>query len=544
MRRILRFQNTFSCLMKFGKMIFQQNKLKTVLFVKNNLSGESGYLRGLFLTIFVLFCIQSRAGVFHVSSVKEANVAGAAGDTVFIATGIYSETLLPKQSGEPGKYITFLPEGGDVTIKGAETGIDLDNRCYIHIKGLRIIETTGAWVSMNSANSHHNIIENCYMNGAFFWVGISMKETSYNQILNNTMIAVCPCTQECIVQGQGGPHDLVYLIDSHHNLFDGNKFYNGIHDNVDVQDHTNGSANYNIFRNNFSSNKWHANFDIWGVEYLLLENNMVVDGGESHLTNYCSRSERDIYAERNKHKGIHINTQFSIIRNNIVVNNGRGIAIVSASSDKKYRWKCDAVENRIYQNTVVGNQLGIVHNSTDPAVNNVVKNNIIFKSRQFEISIFDGTGTPSTNHFINNNILGVGEKYSLADERIDNMAVDPCFVNEINRNFQLKEDSKMIDAGTWLTVTTNSGRKSKIMNVEDVRYFTDGWGLIEGDLIQLQGQSKKVRIEKLNYDTKTLTLSEKTTWKKGAGVALPYNGNKPDLGALESQNVNKNQKKK
>lgn len=471
---------------------------------------------------------------YHVSSIKEANAVGNPGDIIFIAAGTYETPLKPLNSGQPGKYITYKSNGGEVTITASECGVDLKSRSYVCIDGLRFIDVKGPWIDMQEA-SHYSVIKNCYMEGAVTWSGISMKGASYNRFLNNYMRGTCPCTDECLGSGRGGPHDLVYLVDGHHNLFDGNEMYDGIHDNIDIQDHTDGSTNFNIIRNNFISNKWHGNIDVWGVEYLLVENNTVVDGGESHLTNYCSRSERDIYAERWRHKGILINTQFSIVRNNIVVNNGRGIALFSAIHSKKYPWKCNAAENRIYHNTVTENQYGILHNNADPAIDNILKNNILYKNKQYEVSTFVGEGTPSTNHFISNNIYGSEEQYSPDDERISNMAIkDPQFVDTSNRNFHLKVGSPMIDAGAWLTITTNSGKKSKIIQVEDARYFTDGWELIEGDFIQLEGQSQKVRIEKVDYETNTLTLVKKISWDKGIGISIPYKGKRPDLGAFEA----------
>lgn len=488
------------------------------------------------MLVFCLLNVQTYADKFHVHSIEEANSVGKPGDTIYIAAGTYKTTLRPFQSGKSGEYITYRPVSGQVILTALDCGADLRSRSWICIDGLRFTDTNGPWINMQES-SEHNIIQNCFMEGATTWAGITMKGASYNRILNNYMRATCPCTEKCLGQNRGGPHDLIYLIDSHHNLFEKNEMYDGIHDNIDIQDHRDGSSNFNIIRNNLFSNKWHANIDVWGIEYLLVENNMVLDGGEEHLTNYCSRSERDINAERHKHKGIHINTQFSIVRNNVVINNGRGIVIESAASGKKYPWKCNAVENRIYNNTVVGNQYGIIHNSKDPSVDNIVLNNILFQNKLYEISIFDGDGTSSTNRFVSNSIFGANEQYSFKDTRFDNLALDnPGFVNETERNFHLKDDSPAIDAGAWLTFTVGSGKKSKTLKVDDARFFTDGWDIIEGDYIQLEGQAVIAQIQYVDYETNTLTLSRKMKWADGTGIGLSYKGQKPDLGAFERNN--------
>ena len=90
----------------------------------------------------------------------------------------------------------------------------------------------------------------------------------------------------------------------------------------------------------------------------------------------------------------------------------------------------------------------------------------------------------------------------------------------------------MIDAGGWLTTTTSTGAGTQVP-VEDARYFMNGWGVIEGDLIQLQGQTRTARITSVDYDNNILTIDQSLTWTQGLGVSLPYNGSAPDIGAFE-----------
>jgi hypothetical protein len=83
---------------------------------------------------------------------------------------------------------------------------------------------------------------------------------------------------------------------------------------------------------------------------------------------------------------------------------------------------------------------------------------------------------------------------------------------------------------TTITSATGSGFS---FVVDDAKYFMDGWGIIDGDLIQLEGKSSPVRITEVNYGTKTITVDEEVSWTEGDGVAQPYNGSKPDMGAYE-----------
>jgi len=109
---------------------------------------------------------------------------------------------------------------------------------------------------------------------------------------------------------------------------------------------------------------------------------------------------------------------------------------------------------------------------------------------------------------------------------------DPKFVNPTS-DFELQGDSPCVDTGTWLTLTNGTGSGSTTMIVDDAKFFCDGWGLQDGDIIQLQGQTTTSKITDINYSTNTLTLEAALTWTDGLGVALEYSGSVPDKGAYE-----------
>ncbi len=489
----------------------------------------------------IMFCfglllpgLNSYGAVHCVSSISQANSAGNAGDIVYIQAGTYNQTLRPFNSGQDNQYITFRPCGGDVTITNTADGIDLTNRHHIRVDGLRIIDTTGSWVDM-STGSNHNIIENCYMRGATnAYTGINIDGGSnHNKVLNNILKSTCSCDSPCT--GVGGPNDLMHIWSASSNLVEGNEFHGGLHNAIGIHDRNQGTTNWNIIRNNLFNNRLHSNFGVQGVEYILIEGNTVIDGGEDHTTNYCG-TEGDRTKSREKHKGISFGTQYSIVRNNVAVNNGMGISLASGST---YGWQCISFDNRIYNNTITKNQHGIKHNSAvDPSLDNRIKNNIVYDNVRRNVSINDGNGPTSRNYFINNNIYDKGSQsdlYAENDKQINNISQPPGFVDENNRNFELQSNSAMIDAGDWLTTATNasSGTNRRQIQVADARYFMDGWDMIEGDLIQLQGQTQTARITNVDYNSKTITVNTDLNWTSGTGVSLAYNGNRPDIGAFE-----------
>ena len=69
--------------------------------------------------------------------------------------------------------------------------------------------------------------------------------------------------------------------------------------------------------------------------------------------------------------------------------------------------------------------------------------------------------------------------------------------------------------------------------VKDAGYFCDGFDIVEGDLIQLEGQHETARITKVDYDQNKLYLERPLTWKDRQGVSLPFSGTAPDIGVFE-----------
>ncbi len=486
----------------------------------------------------VMICSASWAATYYIDSkngndrnsgsqtapwktISKANSTLKAGDTVYIKKGTYKETIRPARSGEKGNYITYARNGNEEVIitGGSGSGVKLENRSYVIVDGMKLLNVGDHWVDL-APNGCHNIIKNCHMEEANDYAGIFFDGgANYNKILNNTLIGRC------------GPKDLIMLWNSSYNLIDGNKMYYGPHNAVTVHDRKPGTTNYNIIRNNFMQNRWHSNLAIAGVEHILVENNIIVDGGEDRKQNACG-SSRDRNASRDSNKGIMLMAQYGIVRKNVLVNNGYGIGLSSGSDSTSYPWKNDCIDNRIYNNTINRNYEGIRADSVPRSIRNVIKNNIVFNNTTYEIRKY-GNGVLK-NLYINNTVLGAKVTYGSGDTVIDNpsLSVNPKFVNEAGRDFKLQSNSSMIDSGAFLTKTLNSGIGNEI-KVEDARYFTDGWGIIEGDLLQIEGQTQTARIIGIDYKNNIITVDISLAWSQGKGVSLPYSGSGPDRGAYE-----------
>ena len=69
--------------------------------------------------------------------------------------------------------------------------------------------------------------------------------------------------------------------------------------------------------------------------------------------------------------------------------------------------------------------------------------------------------------------------------------------------------------------------------MEDASYFMDGWGIIQGDRIQLQGESESVGVLAIDYENNLITIDQSISWQEGVGVSLAYRNSAPDIGAYE-----------
>lgn len=156
-----------------------------------------------------------------------------------------------------------------------------------------------------------------------------------------------------------------------------------------------------------------------------------------------------------------------------------------------------------------------------------IKNNIFYKINGTPI-IIAGDVQDAT---IEGNWEDAGDPFWL-DARVSELNVG----NQGYPDFNLQPRSQCIDSGAWLTQTTSSGNGHRI-TVRNAGYFMDGWGMqklgVKGDMIQMEGRAQCARVLAIDYDTNTITVDKNLAWNKGQGVALVYEGVKPDIGAFE-----------
>lgn len=238
---------------------------------------------------------------------------------------------------------------------------------------------------------------------------------------------------------------------------------------------------------------------------------------------------------RNKH---YIVIDSLTIRNNIMINNG------SFCLESKEDQSSLACHNRIYHNTFYKNYMALFYNCKGTVNDNILKNNIFYKNRDYEIHKVV-TGTPRKDYYLNNNIMG-NPIYYYPDGKVSvsylqseypnlwkyNVSLNPMFKDEEERDLRLQPSSPLIDGGVFLTQTRTQGSGKKI-SVEDAGYFMDGWGIINGDTIQLEGKEQTATITHVDYKNNVITVDKPLVWNLGQKISLVYQGYAPDIGAYE-----------
>lgn len=116
----------------------------------------------------------------------------------------------------------------------------------------------------------------------------------------------------------------------------------------------------------------------------------------------------------------------------------------------------------------------------------------------------------------------------------NNQELNPKFVNADQRDFRLSADSLAINAGMPLARASGSGSGNTVP-VDDPYCFSDGYGMIEGD--QVQVGSTVARVTKVDVPTKQLSLDASVSFTSGTPVSLPYKGSAPDMGVFEFESA-------
>ncbi|NCQ54684.1 hypothetical protein GW777_06865 [Candidatus Peregrinibacteria bacterium] len=507
-------------------------------------------------------CSDSNSGTISQPwcTISKANQTLSAGDTVYIRGGTYSEAIVPQTSGTSDtNMITYINYTGESPIISGINGypISFNNKQYIKVKGItlkgnsRFAEISGSNNIVLDGNNFSDANFNTGYVSIFLYGG-----SHHNKIINNFI-------------GNNSIGDIIRTSNgADYNLFENNTVVNGGHSCINIR------SRYNIIRNNVFDNPLEkateiayqvsGSWDVMGVaEFNVLENNIIRNAGPTYNYN-----------------GLQLTAPKNIIRFNEFYNNiGSGIGLGTTGSGlgpggnsvDPYADNNHIYHNTIYKNGILvsqtqwqisyGMSLTEYNHDGTKVTNNKIVNNLFYKNNPnynnpnyYSSSCKSDPNCLTTypinfnvgNHVyqidVDRNVQGTGNYFGSDQELLgpnfsqnsNQNYLDPLFVDEANKNFKLTSGSPYIDKGEFLTKTVGSGN-GNIVTVNDAMYFTDGFGLVEGDTIKIGNDI--VKITAINYNNNQLTINNNITWSNSEGVSFPYSGSAPDIGAHEYQST-------
>jgi len=428
------------------------------------------------------------------------------------------------------------PDTHDVRVSFG-SGINLTDKSYITIDGIHV-RNVSEYIRI------YNGIGNIITNGDFLfsagWACVNLKDTTKNKIINNKFRG---CNS--INEHHG---DTFQLLRASYNLILGNDISFGSHGAVRLR----ASSSYNIFRENY----FHDNYGKYFQVDLGSNNNVI----EFNKFTGSPNAEDLVRAHKSDHPVLEIGSQNNIIRYNKFWDNSYAIRLNAYQSST-----VPAKNTMIYNNTIINNHTSnsalfggglmieiwpnMPNVEDTKIINNIFYNNTSANNTAFTqigwtpgltfsnlVSRFEGNVVFSD--FSTNNIV---DKYSLQQlndkfpvQVNSNVQVNPVLENAdlISPIFSLTTSSKANNSGVYLTETVNSsGGNTKII-VKDAKYFIDGYGLKDGDLIKVGNISAVVtaKIVNVNYVTNEITVDSPISWVTGAGVSMIYFDSMPDIG--------------
>jgi hypothetical protein len=505
-------------------------------------------------------------------TIAAAVQAANPGDTVWLSPGQYQESLVPNRSGSNGQPITFrkLGPGPSVIVApsgGAQkTAIFVNGVTDIVVDGIDAnggaAAPTAAFVSfVTVSNSSRVVVRNGTYANANGWWGIGVNNNSSYVVIQNNSVDMVGQFVSPKTNGGSGEGILVQYGNPTHVLVEGNRVTHCGHDLMSI------GSEFNIAEDNYLNNDW---TDVQGTA-AGFRNAVVIGNNNVFQRNYLSHSGPGPASYRST-TILRVEGSNNIARQNVLTN-GFNQAFQSTAGP----WTANGSGNRIYNNTAsdIGGPAWAeqIYQPGYTRGNDVFQNNLIVNSRiappdydndvvfwvQTESQgptsgsavianlIVPAAGKTATimlgptpgsvplqapgaavATLVSRNLVGVRPVFAAAPVATSSSALSSAAV--AIAAYRLSAGSPGLAQGAFLTKATAQGQSTTVP-VADASFFIDGFGIIPGDMVKLQGSSQSVRVTHVDYAANTLTVAQSVAFSSGQGVALDYQGTAPDIGA-------------
>jgi hypothetical protein len=509
----------------------------------------------------------SNSGESAASPIKSLSVAAGRaqpGDTVNLLAGRYLDPLIPTRSGTRDQPIVFRSASSQPavithgSVSGLKHAILLSQVSDIviegiHVDGVKPAPDASVNTFVHIEASTRVVVRKGVFRYANGWAGVDVRGSTYVTIEDNVIERV---GQYRASDGHGiGDAVQVRFDNPQYVLIRRNVIRKGGHDLLRVDGQfvvVEDNVFNNDFRDEFGTTAGYRSVSLNGTNNVFQRNKLALSGIGGAGT----------YAPLQTGAGVG-----NIVRHNIyldgfqeAISSECGAGAKNASTGRFYnntalrlggpawglRWYSDGICYAVGDIAFVNN---LIVDSRKSPRSSFYDTDIFFETRDSPVGATAGNVakgnmfSPADGKAPTVTISQVDGRISLAEAEkrypavfSRNKAGRPKFVKESPSDFpdfELLSGSPGVDEGVFLTRASSGGR-SATLPVEDPSYFTNGFGLVAGDLVQLAGSTTRVRVLAVDHAAKALRLETAIDFVAGQGVTLAYSGAAPDVGARES----------
>lgn len=501
-----------------------------------------------------------------------ANANAAAGDVVYLRAGTYTNSNLePDNSGTEGNVITFQNYNSETVVvdgEGSRYPIFLYGKSYITVDGIDAKDPTGNYNVLINHRNYSHTYGITIKNGDYEAGGIRAQKSSSLIIKDNVIhdhdwagisIYGYGCSQTRLegntISGTFASTDAITVHEGDTDPYSAegeNGDYHIIKDNTItltwdlVQGHEPencidlNSGDYVVIQGNNCSGACSyptigtASVTSGGLHHLRIVDNILHDVWKSSERIRFSDEGPITYVQalRNITYGKGENS-YSVPLGSVTAHSKHRLAHNTFhTGDTKDAWAIELqAGTREIEDFQMKNNIFYTEDASkyaikmvDPGTADMVADgNLYYNSAESPSEIWDNPYDTLSEIQAN---YGTSEDNGLED--------NPDFTDVGGNDYTLTSVSPAIDAGVWLTTITSATGTSTTFTVADPLWFYDGWNITNetGDTIKTENGQTGV-ITEINYGTGLITVSAPISVQNGEGIALNYDGNKPDIGAIE-----------